>query len=239
MDQFESTHQNGLDCNGHGTHIASVAVGATLGVATKANIESVRVLGCSNSSPWSVVIDGLNYAAEMILSRKSSSKANIILMPLVGHFSQGVDKISRKIIDHGIPIIAAAGNQGNNACHFSPGGTEGVITVGGSDIGDGIFNSTNSGLCIDVFAPAASVIGGSHSCSTCSCKQVHSGTSIAAGLVAGVAALYLQLEPHLSPAEIKNKLTESCLRDSLNINSLPPNLKSRTSNCLLHINISS
>ncbi|MEY4633612.1 MAG: hypothetical protein RLZ18_984, partial [Actinomycetota bacterium] len=35
------------DCDGHGTHVAGLAAGSTVGVATQATIVSVRVLDCA------------------------------------------------------------------------------------------------------------------------------------------------------------------------------------------------
>ena len=37
------------DCNGHGTHVAGTAAGATYGIADKAVVHPVRVLGCTGS----------------------------------------------------------------------------------------------------------------------------------------------------------------------------------------------
>lgn len=35
------------DCDGHGTHVASVAAGRTVGVAKEATVVAVRVLDCT------------------------------------------------------------------------------------------------------------------------------------------------------------------------------------------------
>ena len=37
----------GSDCDGHGTHVAGLAAGTTVGVATGARVISVRVLDCN------------------------------------------------------------------------------------------------------------------------------------------------------------------------------------------------
>ena len=47
------------DCNGHGTHVAGTAAGATYGVARGATVHSVRVLGCGGSGTFAGVISGM------------------------------------------------------------------------------------------------------------------------------------------------------------------------------------
>ena len=41
--------QNGVDCNGHGTHVAGTVGGETYGVAKDVNIVAVRVLNCAGN----------------------------------------------------------------------------------------------------------------------------------------------------------------------------------------------
>src|SRR5688500_11043811 len=47
------------DCNGHGTHVASTLGGNTYGVAKRANLVAVRVLGCNGQGSTSGVIAGI------------------------------------------------------------------------------------------------------------------------------------------------------------------------------------
>ncbi len=49
------------DCFGHGTSVASIAAGGTLGVAPAANIVGLRVCDCAGTCPYSMVISGLNW----------------------------------------------------------------------------------------------------------------------------------------------------------------------------------
>ena len=60
---------------------------------------------------------------------------------------------------------------------------------------------------------------------------------MATPLVSGTIALYLQEQPLLSQSQIKQKVTEHCLKNFLDYNYLRYNLQGTCPpNCLLHIN---
>jgi len=44
--------RNGIDCNGHGTHVAGTIGGATYGVAKGVDLVAVRVFSCTGGSAW-------------------------------------------------------------------------------------------------------------------------------------------------------------------------------------------
>ena len=157
-------------------------------------------------------------------------------MSLGGPFNHLLNNMSSNIVNVGIPIVAAAGNNGGDACYRSPASAPGVITVASSARGDDVSSFTNGGSCVDIFAPGSSVIGADYNCSGCSCTRTISGTSMATPLVSGTIALYLQRQPLLTPSQIKQKLTEDCLKDVLNYRYLRYSLRNTTTNCLLYIN---
>ena len=231
-DSYFGTNHKGLDCNGHGTHVASLACGKQYGVAKKANCYSVRVLNCSNSAPWSVIIDGLNSAATNI-TNKNPRRPAIISMSLGGPYTISVNNVSSNIVNMGIPIIAAAHNFGVDACDYSPASAPGVITVASSAQGDHASFFTNGGSCVNIFAPGSDIIAADYKCSGCTIS--FSGTSMSTPLVSGVVALYLQEQPYLAPFEIEQKLTEDCLKNVLDYTYLQDSLRNTTPNCLLHI----
>ena len=134
----------------------------------KANCYSVRVLSCLGPAPWSVIVDGLNFAATNI-TNKNPRRPVIISMSLGGGQTDLVNNMSSNIINNGIPIVAAAGNDRDDACDYSPASTPEVITVAGSALGDDVYYSTNGGSCVDIFAPGSNVIAADHSCSRCAC----------------------------------------------------------------------
>ena len=232
VDNNDGTNLRGRDCHGHGTHVASLACGKNYGVAKKADCYSVRVLGCTGRAPYSVVIDGLNFAASNIIN---SCRPGIISMSLGGPFFSSLNFVSSNIVNRGIPVVASAGNEFTDACTRSPASAPGVITVGSSARGDDVSFFTNIGSCVNIFAPGSDVIGADHRCDDCTCTKSLSGTSMAAPLVSGTIALYLQEQPLLTPPQILEKLTEDCLKNVLNFNGLPFSLRDKTPNCLLHI----
>lgn len=46
------------DCDGHGTHVASTAIGRSVGIAKQAKVVAVRVLDCSGSGNISTTVAG-------------------------------------------------------------------------------------------------------------------------------------------------------------------------------------
>ena len=202
------TRQFGRDCHGHGTHVASLCGGKTFGVAKNANIYSVRVLDCNNAAPWSVVIDGLDYVSGVV---KERGRPAIVSMSLSGAFYRAVNDVVERLVSEGITVVTVAGNGKEDSCSRSPGSSDSVITVAGSNSVDGLYLSTNYGLCVDLFAPGSRVLGANHSCNACS--KYLSGTSMSAPIVSGIAAIHLSRQPKLTPAAVKTLLISESVKD--------------------------
>ena len=236
VDSYESTNLKGVDCHGHGSHTASIAVGTKYGVAKNATVYSVRVLRCNNAAPWSVVIDGLSKTASHIKS-KNPFRPSVISMSLGGSFSLATDTAVTNAINQNIAVIAAAGNDRSDSCENTPASNAGVITVAGSYLNDHVYYYTNGGTCVDLFAPGQSVIGALDTCDLCTstCSITRTGTSMATPIVAGAAALLLERNSSLTPADIKKTLISNSLKNYLNYNSLASSLRFTTPNRLVHI----
>ncbi len=200
---YDAFGGNGSDCNGHGTHVAGLVGGATYGVAKNVELVSVRVLNCSGSGSYAGVIAGVNWVTgQRYLNPFLPSVAN---MSLGGPVNAALDLAIKDSINAGVTYTVAAGNDyGNDACAKSPARVDTAITVGATDKTDTRAAFSNTGSCISLFAPGKDIISSWSTSDTA--NNTISGTSMAAPLAAGVAALYLQFNPLAEPATVKSVL---------------------------------
>lgn len=190
------------DCHGHGTHVASTVAGTTWGIAKRATIVPVRVLGCTGAGTSSSVIDGIDWA----ISQKGAGPA-VINMSLGAPGFAPIDDAVARATAAGITVVAAAGNSNVDACTASPGRAPSAITVGATANTDARASFSNWGTCLDLFAPGVTITAALNGTATSS--TVKSGTSMAAPHVAGAAALYLAATPGATPAQVAAALVDS------------------------------
>jgi subtilisin family serine protease/chitodextrinase len=189
---------DGSDCYGHGTHVAGTVGGATYGVAKDVTLYSVRVLDCDGSGTYEQVIAGIDWVTA---NHQSPAVAN---MSLGGYYSQAINDAIAAATQAGVFFSVSAGNAYDDACYYSPASAPQATTVGATDGADVEADFANRGSCVDVWAPGVAVT----SASGFDDKQstVMSGTSMAAPHVTGTAALFLQLYPQATPADIDDAL---------------------------------
>jgi subtilisin family serine protease len=177
---YDALGGNGTDCNGHGTHVAGTIGGATYGVAKSVTLKAVRVLNCSGSGSTSGIITALNWLAA---NHAPNAVAN---MSLGGGKSTALNSAATNLINRGVFLAVAAGNENQNACNVSPASTPTAYTTAASDSTDLRASFSNFGSCVDGYAPGVSVKSDWLSSGT----NTISGTSMATPHVTGVAALY-------------------------------------------------
>ena len=199
-----------VDCQGHGTHVASTAVGTSYGVATDALVVPVRVLDCLGSGVTSGILAGLNYVATYPLKGKRA----IINMSLGGSASGVIDAAVSRLVELGIVVVVAAGNDSTTACETSPAREPTAITVGATDITDTRAFFSNYGSCVDIFAPGYDIEGASIDPTYDHVSK--SGTSMASPHVAGAAAIALTSFPSASVAQVADLLNIDATTGAIN-----------------------
>nr|CBM43237.1 serine protease [uncultured organism] len=194
----------GVDCNGHGTHVAGIIGGQTFGVAKQVHLLGVRVLNCQGTGTWSDVIDGVNFVTCHKGRPAQQGIPALANMSLAGGENRAVLAAVRNSIRAGVTYVVAAGNGNSDAGDYSPAGLAEAITVGTTDQSDARAEFSNYGSTLDLFAPGVSItsawIGNDLMIATAT------GTSMAAPHVAGVVALYLQSHRSASPATVRSAL---------------------------------
>ena len=212
------------DDNGHGTHVAGIAAGqgdansTYRGVAPGSALVGVKVLDSAGSGTSTAIINGIDFC----VANKAAYNVRVLNMSLgTSGSSDGTDAISlaaNTAFDKGILPVVAAGNAGPAAYTIgSPGAAARALTVCSvADSGErGFFASpfssrgptadgrTKPDVCGPghaITAPAANTGTG---------YTTMSGTSMATPFVAGVAALMLDANNALTPADLKVKLAST------------------------------
>jgi subtilisin family serine protease len=209
------------DCNGHGTHVAGTVGGATYGVAKAVTLYAVRVLDCAGTGTASGLIAAIDWVTA---NRRLPAVANLSLATAK---SSSVNAAIQASIDAGVVYAVAAGNNGADACNYSPSSAPEVLTVGASGNTDGVQGFSNVGPCVDLFAPGQAIRSAYYVSDTSS--MINAGTSMASPHVAGAAAVYLSAHPSATPAEVSSALIANA---TTNVLTSVPN---GTANRLLYV----
>lgn len=184
------------DCNGHGTGVAGTIAGQTKGVASDADVINVKVFsGCNIFTTASAVISGVDFIMNDMPTR-SAGKV-VVNMSLAGGYSQALNDAVFSLSQAGAIVVVAAGNGGptSNSCDLSPASANGVITVAALDRNGNPASYSSRGGCVDVMAPGTHYAPHYDMKGQSGNMQIKSGTSIAAAVVAGQIARYLEASP--------------------------------------------
>lgn len=185
---FLANNTSARDENGHGTHVAGI-IGAKnnsfgiLGVASGANLVSLRVLDASGDGVLSSIIQALAYV-------NANGKAGDVVNMSLGEdvTSATLDQQVKNTASKGIFIAIAAGNDSQPAINYSPGRANGpnIYTVSAIDSLDNFASFSNYGNdAVDIAAPGVKIL----STYLNNRYAIMSGTSMATPHVAGLLLL--------------------------------------------------
>lgn len=189
----------------HGTHVAGIVSASTnngIGVASIGYAVKLLPVKIAEDATGSLTagLDGIFYAIR--------SGADVINMSW-GLYEDvaALKTLIQQATLQNIVLVAAAGNQGNQD-PFYPAAYPEVISVGATDQNDVKASFSNYGTTIDVMAPGVSIYSTMPEANNTYGNK--NGTSMAAPLVAGLAALVKSHFPSMSAAQIRQRIVQAC-----------------------------
>src|SRR6478609_7394948 len=199
-----------VDAN-HGSWVASLAAGrgtgpdaGMIGVAPEAELLSVSVgFGASAARPFAEQIaDAIRWSVD-----HGADIINLSLTTNTPDWDESWDDAFMYAFDHDVVVVVAAGNRGSGTTRVgAPATIPGVLTVGGVDPdGRASIEASTQGITIGVSAPSEDLVG----VSADGRLVLWSGTSGAAPIVAGIAALVRAAHPDLDADNVINRIVKT------------------------------
>ena len=125
-----------------------------------------------------------------------------INMSLGGPRNRLVELAVDRVMESGIPVIAAAGNDGAQAPAVYPAAQRGVIAVTAVDAESRPYRDANQGAYIRYAAPGVDILSADNH----GTARYFTGTSFATPFVTAIVSIYQSLNPGLSQADIFRNL---------------------------------
>jgi len=231
----------GVDDNGHGTFMASIIGGITVGVAHGVTLYSVKSFSSTLETTNFWIEDGLTSILNFHLN-KTNGRPTVCYIPFSNppvHISQ-IEIILKQLHNAGVILIASAGNFNRDIINSFPANLSEVISVAGSNQNDFFLNpallldpsfsfpsssgnqSSNFGN-ITLIAPSFRIRGAWTSTSLNEINNLSnvqsnnyilfSSNAIAAAFTAGVAALYLDNNSTATPIMVRDFLVNSSVKN--------------------------
>lgn len=207
----------GQDEDGQGNFVASVAAGDTVGVAPGANVIGVKVAKYEGLYETSALIQGLNWACRPFVAG-DSTKRIVMVAPFLS-YTDATMKAFQYCASNGVIVVTAAGDNNEllDETHkiYHTIQSSYLLNVGASSITDEVYEYSNYGSVIDMFAPGREILGASPGISPGSTNSHYmfwSSTAAAAAHVAGAVAVMSSEFAEWDGKKIVEELIRNTLR---------------------------
>jgi serine protease AprX len=205
----------------------TASLGQYIGVAPQANLINLRVNDGTGAAPTSAIMNAILWA----VINKNTYNIRVMNLSLQASVQESyrtspIDAAVEYAWLKGIVVVVAAGNGGPNSELYAPANDPYVITVGATDdqgtvatADDTLASFSSYGVTQDGFSKPEVVAPGRHIITTLAPNSSFAlnypsflvgtqyiqltGTSVAAPVVSGVAALYIESNPTVRPGQLK------------------------------------
>ena len=216
------------------------SAGSYMGIAPQANLINVKVSDDQGAALTSDLVNGLQW----VLNNKGRYNIRVVNLSLNSATAQSyqvdpIDAACEILWFNGVVVVTAAGNNAGSAL-TAPANDPFVITVGATDdhgtpsLADDTMaafsasgTAANGSAKPDLVAPGTNIVSlmagarttlpvlhSDHIVDSANRYFRMSGTSMAAPMVSGAAALLLSANPSLTPDQVKYRLKASAVRDT-------------------------
>ncbi|WP_160690384.1 S8 family peptidase [Clostridium sp. C2-6-12] len=201
---FVGNNRNVMDYDGHGTHVSGIIAAEannSIGLAgvtgnLDVKILPIKVLNADGEGDTTSIVKGILYAVD--------SGADIINLSLGARYK--IDLLGEAIEyakSKGVFVVTASGNDNENSDNFSPAG-DGGYTVAAMNYNYKKASFSDYGNSVKAAAPGVKILstvpGG---------YEAWDGTSMAAPVVSGIAAMLKAEKPDLTPAQLEQVLNST------------------------------
>jgi len=235
---YVNTDSNPMDDEGHGTHVAGIVASNDSmykGVAYGADIVALKAGNYNGGFSENAIRNSLQWC----YNNRNTYDISVVSMSFGGPNGWGqcgedfADEEINDLYNAGITLVAASGNDGNGNQISYPACNDQIISVGATYDGnvgpvtgcdfrffiwclwectddptstDMLACWSNRGPLLDLLAPGCNITSTKYGTSE---HEVHCGTSMAAPMVSGAAALLLQKNSSLNSSDIMEILQDT------------------------------
>lgn len=217
---FVADNDDAYDDHGHGTLVASIIAANTdngvgvAGVSWHSKIMPIKTMASSGYGSYLAIAAGIRYAAD--------NGAHVINLSVGGSAASFIlEEACQYAFDSGAVLVVSAGNT-HSSVHYPAAYDDYCIAVAATDANDERTTWSNYGPQIDVAAPGAYIWGAKiypNDPDNLDSYNWGSGTSYAAPLVAGAAALLIAQKPFLLNSQVMSLIKYTA--DDVNAEAYP------------------
>lgn len=217
-----------VDTDGHGTHVAGIIAGRSVGVAPGARIVSMTMIPhqIGSLSHYVFALEHAQTRPEIRILNVSAGKGG--RHPQMRNMAKIAERLE-------VLTVVAIGNEGQDTSR-SPGNYPEVISVGAMDAQGAVWSGSGGGTVMwdgaghttpSLVAPGVAVL----SCVSDGRFRPETGTSMATPIVAGIAALIIGRFPDITVRQLRDEILTACISLNLDVGRqgagaarLPPSL---------------